>query len=141
MSGLATKETDRSVTDYINSLESESRQSEAAALIDLLEKATGHPAKIWGNEKVADFLIGFQPYTYTRKGGKEEFRWFKMGFAPRKTKITLYLPLDLQAQAETLKSLGKCKAGRGCLYINKLADVDMEVLKQLIDQGAKVNLT
>ena len=64
-----------------------------------------------------------------------------MGFAPRKTKITLYLPLDLQAQAETLKALGKCKAGRGCLYINKLADVDMEVLQQLIDQGAKVNLT
>lgn len=140
MSGLTTKETDRSVQAYIDSLDSEERRTESELLIELLASATGYPAKIWGNEKVADFLIGFQPYTYTRKGNKEEFRWFKMGFAPRKTKITIYLPLDLQAQAETLKELGKCKAGRGCLYIKKLSDVDLEVLKKLIHQGSKVKL-
>lgn len=96
----------------------------------MMEEITGEPAKIWGD----NFIIGFGKYTYTRKGGKEEFEWFRTGFAPRKTKLTVYLSFDIEKE-ELIQSLGKCKYGRGCLYINKLADVDLEVLKKLIEKS------
>ncbi len=131
MSGLATKQTNKSVNKFIESVGSDSKQEDAKTLVKLMQDITGHEPKVWGD----NFIIGFGKYTYTRKQGKEEFEWFNVGFAPRKTKLTVYLTTDLTQQETLLKKLGKCKFGKGCLYINKLADVDLEVLKQLIEKS------
>ena len=128
MSGLATKETDKNVSEFIESIESESKKEDAKALLSIMKDITGHPPKIWGD----NFIIGFGKYKYKRKSGKEEFEWFNVGFAPRKTKITVYLTLDITQHQDLLDKMGKCKWGKGCLYINKLKDIDLEILKQLI---------
>ncbi|MCH2235173.1 MAG: DUF1801 domain-containing protein [Crocinitomicaceae bacterium] len=133
MAGLATQETDKSVDKYIESVDNASKQADAKILVDLMEKVTGHPAKIWGD----NFIIGFGKYKYKRKQGKEEYEWFNVGFAPRKTKITVYLTMDISQQEDLLPKLGKVKYGKGCLYINKLADVDLSILEKLIQRSAE----
>ncbi|MBO6514975.1 MAG: DUF1801 domain-containing protein [Bacteroidia bacterium] len=128
MAGLATKETDKSVDAFIQSVENASKREDSLVLVNMMREVTGCEPKIWGD----NFIIGFGKYTYTRKGSKEEFEWFNLGFAPRKTKITVYLTFDISKEEELLSKLGKSKWGKGCLYINKLADVDLTVLRELI---------
>ena len=123
-----TKESDKSVMDFIESIENESKKKDSHTLLEIMKEITQEEPKIWGD----NFIIGFGKYKYKRKGGKEEFEWFNLGFAPRKTKITVYLTMDVSKQEVLLKKLGKCKYGKGCLYINKLADVDLTILKQLV---------
>ena len=135
MAGLVTKETNRSINDFIDSLDNTSKREDSYTLLNIIQEVTGYQAKIWGNEKVSDFLIGFGKYKYQRKGSKEEFEWFHVGFASRKTKLTIYLTFDINKEEELLKKLGKCKWGKGCLYINKLADVNIETLKKLIKKS------
>jgi len=132
MAGLVTKETNRDVQAFVTSLGNKSKQTDSQVLISIMKEATGNKPKIWGNDKVPDFLIGFGKYKYQRKNSKEEFEWFNVGFAPRKTKLTVYLTLDINAQQDLIHNLGKAKWGKGCLYINKLDDINIEVLKQLI---------
>lgn len=135
MAGLATKETGRSVQNFIESLGNNSKQADSNVILKLMGEVTGYEPKVWGNEKVPDFLIGFGKYKYRRKGSKEEFEWFNVGFAPRKSKITVYLTIDINEEIELLGKLGKCKWGKGCLYINKLADINLDILKQLIEKS------
>lgn len=129
MAGLLIQETNKSVDDFINSIENKSKQQDARILKGLMEKISGAPAKIWGD----NFIIAFGKYSYTRKGSKQEFEWFNLGFAPRKTKITLYFTTDL-SQESLISKLGKCKVGKGCLYINKLDDIDLKTLEKLIQK-------
>jgi hypothetical protein len=131
MGGLATQETNKSVDEFIASIDSEAKREDSKTLVSLMKAATGHEPKIWGD----NFIIGFGKYTYKRKQGKEEYEWFNVGFAPRKAKITIYLTFDIEAETELMSKLGKHKHGRGCLYINKLADVDLEVLKKLVEKS------
>jgi len=128
MAGLMTKETNKSVDAFIESIENKAKKEDSKVLRKMMEDITAYPAKIWGD----NFIIAFGKYCYTRKGGKEEFEWFKVGFAPRKSKITVYLTYDITKYPELLEKLGKCKYGKGCLYINKLADVDLSILGELI---------
>ena len=130
MAGLVTKETDKSVEAFIESIQSPSKREDSYKLIKIITELSGFEPKIWGD----NFIIGFGKYSYTRKNGKEEFEWFHLGFAPRKTKITIYLTCDLTKEEELLQRLGKCNWGKGCLYIKKLADIDLEVLKKLIQK-------
>lgn len=131
MSGLKIKETNKSVEAFINAIENESKQKDSRVLLEMMEDVCQTKAKVWGD----NFIIGLGKYSYKRKGGKEEFEWFHMGFAPRKSKLTVYLTFDISKQEALLKKLGKCKYGKGCLYINKLADVDLKVLRQLIQKS------
>ena len=131
MAGLATKETNRDAEAYINSLENNTKKEDSKVLMKMMQEVTGHPPKIWGD----NFIIAFGKYTYKRKGGKEEFEWFHVGFAPRKSKMTIYLTFDISQEKELTDKLGKCKWGKGCLYVNKLADIDLEVLKQLVQKS------
>jgi len=113
MSGLVTKETNRSVGKYIDGIGNNSKIEDSKLLLSIIKEITG----------------------YKRKSGKEEFEWFNIGFAPRKNKITIYLNFDINEEDQLLKDLGKCKWGKGCLYINKLKDINIEILKQLILKG------
>ena len=128
MAGLATKETNHDVAAYLDTIEPSAKQEDAHTLVAMMKEVSGEEPKLWGEHG----MIGFGKYTYTRKGSKEELEWFQMGFAARKTKVTVYLTSDINQYEEQLSRLGKYKTGKGCLYINKLADVDLAVLKELI---------
>ena len=93
----------------------------------MMEKATKEKPKMWGSS-----MIGFGKMRYKSPATGREVDWFKIGFAPRKANISLHLTLDIQKHAEALKKLGKHKTGVGCLYINKLEDVDLKVLEKMI---------
>ena len=132
MAGLVTKETDRSVERFIIQIGQDNRIQEGFELLEIFKSASSLTPKVWGNEKVPDFLIGFGNYNYQRKGSKTIYHWFKVGFTVRKTKITLYFNDKLKKQNHLLDQLGKIKIGAGCIYLRKLQDIDKEILKKLI---------
>ena len=131
MKTLVNVETNKSVKDFINSIKDESKREDSKKLVKIIQIISGKKPKIWGD----NFIIGFGKYKYTRKGSKDEFEWFNLGFAPRKTNITIYVSYDISQEKSLLKKLGKCKWGKGCLYINSLEDIDLEVLKKIIKKS------
>ena len=128
MGGLKTTETGLNVNTLIDNLPLSSIKKDSIIILELMKEVTNKSPKIWGGNSI----IGFGNYSYFRKNNKTEFKWFNIGFAPRKNKITLYLTCDLTKKQGFLKKMGKCKWGKGCLHINKLNDVDLIMLKQLI---------
>lgn len=130
---IKTKETNASVKDFINSINDEVKRKDSFTIIKLMQKATKAKPKLWGSS-----IIGFGNKIYKSPATGREVEWFKLGFSPRKANLTLYLVAGIKAYANDLKKLGKHKTGGGCLYINKLADVDMKVLEKLIADAAKI---
>lgn len=130
---IKTKETNASVKDFINSINDEVKRKDSFTIIKLMQKATKAKPKLWGSS-----IIGFGNKIYKSPATGREVEWFKLGFSPRKLNLTLYLVAGIKAYANDLKKLGKHKTGGGCLYINKLADVDMKVLEKLIADAAKI---
>ena len=131
MKKLVNTETTKSVKEFIDSIENESKREDSKKLLKVFKEVTGKKPKIWGK----NYIIGFGKYKYTRKGSKDEYEWFNTGFAPRKANITIYVTFYLEKEKVLLKKLGKSKQGKGCLYINKLDDIDVEVLKKLIEKS------
>ena len=125
-----TKATEDSVADYIAALPDERRRDEAAALDAMHRRVTGLEPKMWGPS-----LIGYGSYHYRYDSGHEGVA-MRAGFSPRKAALTLYLMgnyCDRQSEADALcAQLGKHKTGKSCLYVNKLADVDLEALEKLV---------
>lgn len=134
MAEIKTKPTAESVEDFLNKIEHEQKRKDSFTILEMMEKAVGEKAKMWG-----DSLIGLGDKRYKSEKTGREVDWFIIGFSPRKANFSLYLGLDVQQFAGALEKLGKYKTGVGCLYINKLADVDMDVLNELIVEAAKVN--
>ncbi len=124
-----TKANGKSVDDFINSIDNEKKIADSYKILQLMKDITGLEAVMWG-----DSMIGFGKYHYKYKTGREGDT-FLVGFSPRKTKFSLYLMYELEKQADLLDKLGKHKFGKACLYINKLADVDLDILKQLIERA------
>lgn len=129
---IKTKETDQSVEAYIQNLTDEQQRADSLQLVAMMQKASGAEAKMWGSS-----IIGFGINRYKSPRTGREVDWFKIGFSPRKANLSLHLVFDLQAQAETLSKLGKHKTGVGCLYVKKLADIDLAVLEKLIVESLK----
>lgn len=123
---LKTKETDNSVIEFIESVENVKKRADAYELLDLFTETSGFAAKMWGPS-----IIGFGSYHYTYKSGHEGDAPL-VGFSPRKAKISLYLASAVSKQGELLNELGKHTTGKSCVYVNKIADIDVEVLKTLI---------
>lgn len=124
---IKTKQNDLSVEDFINSVKDDSKRKDSLALLKLFKKISGEKPKMWGSS-----IIGFGKKIYKSPASGREVEWFKIGFSPRKTNFSLNLVFDLKKQAAELKKLGKHKAGMGCLYFNRLADVDIKILEKLI---------
>lgn len=120
-----TKPTSRDIVDFIASLP-EKQQADAETLVDIMQEISGEPPILWGNK-----IVGFGSFHYKSKSGREG-DWMRLGFAPGTGKFSLYLTFDAQELTGKVKNLGKYKIGKGCVYINKLADVDLEKLKQLV---------
>jgi hypothetical protein len=129
---IKTQETSSSVEDFLNKVPEEQKRKDSFVLLKLMEKATKEKPKMWGSS-----MIGFGNVRYKSPATGREVDWFKIGFSPRKANLSLHLIFDMKAHADELKKLGKHKTGVGCLYINKLEDVDMKVLEVLINGSAK----
>ncbi len=128
---IKTKETASSVEDFINSIADEQKRKDSKVILKMMEKATKKKPKMWGSS-----MIGFGNVRYKSPATGREVEWFSIGFSPRKANLSLYL-MDLKKHAEALKKLGKHKTGVGCLYINKLEDVDVKVLEKMIANTVK----
>ena len=126
---VKTKETEDSVLAFINKIENSGRREDAFRLLDLFEKTTGLPAKMWGES-----LIGFGSYHYKYASGHEGDAAI-VGFSPRKAKISLYLAAGFPEREPLLAKFGKHTTGVGCVYINKLADIQIDVLKEMIERS------
>ncbi len=129
---IKTKQTSEDVDQFINSIPDEQKRKDSRLLINLMEKATNEKPRMWGSS-----MIGFGNLRYKSPASGREVEWFIIGFAPRKNNFSLHLVFDIKQHADELKKLGKHKSGMGCLYINKLDDVDMNVLEKLINTAAK----
>jgi len=132
MASLATRPNNRSVEDFLKTQLSPKKADQARKIISILVQITGENPQMWGNAKVKDFIIGFGKVHYQRKQGKEWYEWFKIGFAPRKNKTTLYLPANLEDYSDKLLKLGNCNWGKGCLYLKTLDNLNYDGLEALI---------
>jgi len=121
-----TKPTERSVKAFIEAIEDPGRREDCKSISELMEKLAGAKPKMWGES-----IVGFGKYRYAYASGREG-EWFLTGFSPRKQYLTLYIMGYLEFYSNILENLGKHKHGKGCLYIKRLEDIDMEVLKSLI---------
>ena len=129
---IKTKPTANSVESFIKSIPDEQQRKDSEAILKMMEKATKEKPKMWGSS-----MIGFGDVRYKSPRTGREVDWFKMGFSPRKANLSLHLVIDMKKYADELKKLGKHKTGVGCLYINKLSDVDSKVLEKMIALAAK----
>lgn len=129
---IKTKENESSVADYINSVDDQQKRVDSLEILEMMQKATKEKPKMWGAS-----LIGFGNRVYESPTSGRQVDWFYIGFSPRKANITLYVLNGFEKQDELLGKLGKHTAGKGCLYIKKLADVDKKVLTQIVAASAK----
>jgi len=128
---IKTKPTSLSVIDFINGIADEQKRKDSHVILKLMEKAMKEKPKMWGSS-----IIGFGDVRYKSPTTEREVDWFKIGFSPRKGNLTLYL-MDVRRHADALNKLGKHKTGGGCLYINKLQDIDIKVLEKIITIAAQ----
>jgi hypothetical protein len=132
MAEIKTKPNAASVEDFLNTVKDEQKRKDSFVILEMMKKATGEEPKMWGGS-----LIGFGNVTLTNPANGREVDWLRIGFSPRKANFSLYLTGDIKKYDAALKKLGKHKTGKGCLYINKLEDIDIKVLKGLIEAALK----
>jgi hypothetical protein len=124
-----TRETEVSVTDFIQSVDHATRRADAVVLDEMFRRITGWTPKMWGPT-----IIGYGSYHYVYESGREGDS-LACGFSPRKASQSIYVIPGYQDYGHILDRLGKYKIGKSCLYITKLADVDMDVLEELCQTG------
>jgi hypothetical protein len=129
---IKTRQNSSSVEDFLAGIPDEQKRKDSQVILKMMEKATKEKPQMWGSS-----LIGFGKLRYKSPATGREVDWFKMGFSPRKANLSLHMGLNVQKHAENLDKLGKYKTGVGCLYINKLWDVDIKVLEKMITAAAK----
>lgn len=129
MSDLKTTETAVSANEYISQIEDEARQNDAREVLRLFEEVTGQPAIMWGPS-----IIGFGKYAYTYDSGHSG-EMCKTGFSPRKRELVFYVVNGFEGFEALLAKLGKHKHGKSCLYIKRLSDVDINVVRQIVEQS------
>jgi hypothetical protein len=129
MAELKTKVTKVSVDKFLQGIKDEKKREDCYQILKIMKKATKAEPKMWGTS-----IIGFGDYHYVYASGREG-DWFITGFSPRVQNLTLYMMGGFDQ--EMMKKLGKYKTGKGCLYINKLEDVDTKVLDKLITTSVK----
>ncbi len=126
-----TKPTEASVKKFLAAVPVGQKRADALVILEMMQRATRLEPKMWGPS-----IIGFGSVHYKYESGREGDICL-MGFSPREQSISVYLPGGPAAYPKELMQLGKCKTSKGCLYLNKLADVDAAVLKKIFEKGAK----
>jgi hypothetical protein len=125
---IKTKPTVASVIDFINKVADEQKRKDSFVLLEMFQKASGEEPVLWSNS-----IIGFGNKRYKSAATGREVDWLKIGFSPRKANLSLYVSVGIAEHEAALKKLGKHKTGVGCLYINKLEEVDLKVLNGIIE--------
>lgn len=123
---LKTQKNEGSVVDFLNGVENKKKRRDSFVILDLMSEVTGEVPRMWG-----DSIVGFGSYRYKYSSGREG-EWFQTGFSPRKQSLTLYIMDGFSQYDELLGKLGKYSTGKSCLYINRLEDVDLPTLRELV---------
>ncbi|WP_368186545.1 DUF1801 domain-containing protein [Aestuariibius sp. HNIBRBA575] len=131
MADNKTQITAQSVEDFIASIDHPTRRADAIVLDQMFRRVTGYTPRMWGPT-----IIGYGQYHYTYKTGRQGDS-LATGFSPRKASQSIYIMPGYANFADIMARLGKHKTGRACLYVNKLADIDMDVLEELVRAGLK----
>lgn len=131
MSKLKTKQNNASVTEFIKSVENETRRRDCRQLLELMRKVTGKRPKMWGSS-----MVGYGRYHYRYASGHEG-DWFVTGFSPRKQDLTVYIMPGFTKYEKLLAKLGKHRTGKSCLYLKKLEDVDLKILEQIVERSVE----
>jgi hypothetical protein len=126
-----TTETTKSVTAFVNAISDTTKRKDSFEIIDMMTEQTGFEAKLWGPS-----IIGFGTYHYVYESGREGDMPI-VAFSPRSTAIVFYLSSNFEKREELLAKLGKHKTGKGCIYVKKLEDIDMSVLKKMVHHSVK----
>ena len=129
MTELKTKQNESSVNDFIEKIEDPEKKKASKQIMKILETISKNKAKMWG-----DSIIGFGKYHYKYKSGREG-DWMRIGFSPRKQNLTLYIMDGFEKYSELMEKLGKFKTGKSCLYIKKMQDIDINILKELVAES------
>ena len=126
MSELKTKPTTDSVQDFLDNVTEGQRREDSQKIVDLMSEVTEAPPILWGSS-----IIGFGRYHYKYESGREN-DWMLLGFSPRKNDLTLYIQPSIETFPEQMARLGKYKTRKSCLYIKKLDDIDLSVLREIL---------
>ena len=126
-----TQKTEVNPREFLQSIDHDKRREDSLRVLQMMEDLTNWEPRMWGGS-----IVGFGDYHYQYESGREG-DFFKVGFSPRKTSLTIYIMPGFDRYAELMGQLGKYKTGKSCLYINKLEDVDEAVLKELIAESVK----
>lgn len=130
MAEIKTKQTDADVIAFINEFaDTEQKKTDSFELLKIMQDFTGFEPKMWGPT-----IIGFGSYHYKSSRSKQEGDWPLVGFSPRKAAISLYVYTGMPEHEYLLKDLGKFKMGKACIYIKKLSDIDIEVMKNIMQE-------
>ena len=131
MAELKTKLNNGDVHAFLNNIPDEKKRQDALTILKLMQEATDIKPRMWG-----DSIVGFGSYHYKYASGREG-DWFLTGFSPRKQNLTLYIMPGFEKYEILLSKLGKHSTGKSCLYIKKIEDVDVDVLKELVKQSVE----
>jgi hypothetical protein len=134
MAEIKTRPTTASVEGFLNTVKDEQKRKDSFVILEMMKKATGEEPKMWGSS-----LIGFGDVRLKNPATGKSVDWILIGFSPRKANLSLYITGGAKRHEAALKKLGKHKTGVGCVYINKLEDVDLKVLKGIIDASLKMD--
>lgn len=126
MTDNKTQATQISVLEFVQTLENKQRQADTVELLNIFAQVTKQPAVLWGSS-----IIGYGTYSY-QTADKNSHQFMRTGFSPRKQNLALYIMVGFEDFEEKMQHLGKYKTGKSCLYINKLSDVNEQVLRELI---------
>ncbi len=132
MSSLKTSLTKTNVQSFIDNIKHPTRRQDSQTLLELYASVTQKTPQMWGEN-----MVGFGEYTYVNSNGKT-YKWFRCGFSPRKQYMSLYIMAGVKQHPELLEKLGKHKHGVSCLNINKLSDVNLDIVKRLIENDITV---
>jgi hypothetical protein len=121
-----TTATDRDVDAFLAGIADETKRADSELICRLMAEETGEPPRMWGSS-----IVGFGSYHYKGASGREG-DWMALGFSPRKQSLVLYLMDGFEAREALLAKLGKHKTAKACLYVNRVADVDLDVLRELV---------
>ena len=127
MAELKTKKSNASVPKFLNSIENDQRRNDGLALLEIFEQTTKMQPSLWG-----DSIVGFGEYHYKSERSSQEGDWPLTGFSPRKRNMTVYIMPGFSNYQNLLGRLGQHKTSVSCIYFNKLENIDVKVLKQII---------
>ena len=131
MAEIKTKQTDADVMEFINTFaNNEQKKLDSFELIRIMKEVTGQEPKMWGPS-----IIGFGVYHYKSERSRQEGDWPLVGFSPRKVAISLYVYTGAKEHEHLLEGLGKFKMGKACIYVKKLSDINLDVLRKIIRES------